>query len=101
LHPSAPRSLAPVGLQRARRAVRTKQLLACVTFLTLRCALVVLIADVFQPLNRLAIELFLDGNVRHRGRERGTVPMFLAGSEPDDIARPDLLDRPTRSLHAP
>src|SRR3954471_10430856 len=37
---------------------------------------VLFIADVFQPVDRLALELLLHGDVRHRGRRRRAVPVF-------------------------
>ena len=33
--------------------------------------LVLFVTDLFHPLNRLAVELFLNGDVRHRRRRRG------------------------------
>ena len=44
-------------------------------------------------------ERFLDGNVRHRGGRRGTVPVPDAGWKPDDIAGSDLLDGTAFDLH--
>jgi hypothetical protein len=38
--------------------------------------------------------------MRHRLVGRSTVPVLLARFEPDDIARPDLLDRATLALDA-
>ena len=39
--------------------------------------------------------------MRYRGGRRSAVPVLLAPRERDHVARPDLLDRPARALHAP
>ena len=65
---------------------------------------VLLVGDLFHPLDDLAVERFLNGDMRHGGSRRGTVPVPHAGWKPDDIAWPDFLDRaafasaPGRSL---
>src|SRR5437879_10922401 len=46
---------------------------------------VLLVADLFHPVHRLAIELFLNGDVRHGGGWRGTVPMLLTRWDPDPV----------------
>jgi hypothetical protein len=53
---------------------------------------VLFVGRVLHPLDRLAIELFLNGDVRHRRRRRRAMPVLLAGFNPHHIARPDLLD---------
>ena len=63
-------------------------------------AVVLLVADVFQPLDRLAIELLLNGDVRHRRRRRRAVPVLFTRWKPHDVARTDLLDRSAPALHA-
>src|SRR5579859_2656837 len=60
--------------------------------------LVLFVADLFHPIDGLAIEPFLYGDVRHRGGWRGAMPMFLSRREPDHITRTNLLDRPTPAL---
>ena len=40
----------------------------------------------FHPIDRIAIQRFLNGDVRHRGRRRGAVPMLLVRCKPDQIA---------------
>src|SRR5256885_249898 len=51
------------------------------------------VPPVFQPIDVLAVERLLDGDVRHgRGRCR-SVPVLLARREPDHVAGTDLLDR--------
>ena len=46
-----------------------------------------------QPIDDLAVELLLDGDMRHGRGRRGTVPVLLARREPDHVAGMDLLDR--------
>ena len=41
------------------------------------------VADLFHPVDGLAVEPLLDGDVRHRGRRRCPVPVLLAGRKPD------------------
>src|SRR5256885_15072437 len=55
--------------------------------------LILLIADLFHPFDRLSIERFLNGDMRQCGQWRSAVPMLLTGRKPDDIAWPDFLDR--------
>jgi hypothetical protein len=59
---------------------------------------VLLLTDLFHPVNDLAVELFLNGDVRHSGGRRRTVPVFLAGLKPDHITGPDLLGRRRRRM---
>jgi DNA topoisomerase I-like protein len=60
---------------------------------------VLLVADLLHPIDGLAVEGFRDRDVRHRASRCGAVPVLLAGCKPDDVARPDLLDRPSLALH--
>jgi hypothetical protein len=53
---------------------------------------------VLHPVDDLAVERFRNRNMRHRCGRRRAVPVLLARREPDDITRPDLLDRPTLAL---
>ena len=52
----------------------------------------------FQPIDDLAVKRFRNRNVCHRCGRRRAVPMLLARREPDDVPRPDLLDRPALAL---
>src|SRR5208283_6137476 len=56
--------------------------------------------DGFHPVDDLAVELLLDGDVGHGGGGRGAVPVLLAGREPDYVAGADLLDRTAPALGA-
>ena len=49
----------------------------------------------------LAVERLRNGDVGHRGRRRCAMPMLLARRKPDDIAGPDLLDRPALTCTQP
>src|SRR5947208_7357938 len=57
------------------------------------------VSDMLHPLDHLAVELLLDCDVRHCRGRRGTMPVFLAGREPNHVARPYLLDRAAPALH--
>src|SRR4051794_36967217 len=46
-------------------------------------AIVLLVGDVLEPLDRLAVERFLNGDVLHRVLGRRAVPVLLARREPD------------------
>ena len=54
----------------------------------------------FHPISGLAVELFHDGDMRHGGGLRGAMPMLLPWWTPDDIPRPDFLDRAILALYA-
>ena len=55
-------------------------------------ALILFVADLFQPVNRFAVELFLYGDVRYGRRGCSTMPMLFARRNPDHVARPNFLD---------
>jgi hypothetical protein len=57
------------------------------------------VGDVLQPIDRLSIGLFLDGDMRHGCVGQGPVPMFLARRELHHIAGADFFDRAALSLH--
>src|SRR3982074_3070880 len=63
------------------------------------CA-ILLVADLLHPIDRFAVEGFLNGHVRHRGRGGCPVPMLLAGRKPHDVPWPDFLDGPALALGA-
>ena len=44
-----------------------------------RLAPVLFVTNLFHPVNGLAVELFLNGDVRHGCGRRGAVPVLLAG----------------------
>src|SRR3954454_1667646 len=60
---------------------------------------VLLVTDLFHPVDGLAVERFGDRDVCHRRGGSGPVPVLLARLEPDHVARPDHLDRTTLTLH--
>ena len=53
---------------------------------------VLVVSDVFEPVDDFAVELFLNRDVGHGGGGSGSVPVLFARREPDDIAGMDLLD---------
>src|SRR6266704_3185698 len=63
-----------------------------------RSAAVLLVADLFLPVDVVAVERFRNGDMRHRGRRCGAVPVLLAGWKPDDIAGTDFFDRSALAL---
>src|SRR6266851_9870458 len=52
---------------------------------------VLLVADLFHPVHGLAVELFLNGDVRHGGGRPSAVPMLLTRWKPDHVTGPDVL----------
>ena len=58
-----------------------------------------MVTDLFHPVDNLAVEIFLNGNMRHSRRRGGAMPVLLAGREPDHITGPDLLDRSAFALN--
>src|SRR5205085_7413117 len=56
------------------------------------------VGDLLHPINRFAVELLLNGDVRHRRRCRRPVPVLFAGRKPDHVTGPDFLDRPAPAL---
>src|SRR5947199_5782659 len=60
---------------------------------------VLFVADFFHPVDGFAIQRFVDGDVLHGCSRRRAVPVLFARLEPDDVAGPDLLDRPALTLH--
>ena len=61
-------------------------------------SLILFVAHVLHPIDGFAIELFLNGEMRHCGSWCRAVPMFLARRKPDNIARADFLERSTPVL---
>src|SRR5260221_2474332 len=60
--------------------------------------MILLVTDLYHPVDRLAFEFLLNGDMRHGRRGRRPVPVLLARREPDHIAGPDFLDGPTPPL---
>jgi hypothetical protein len=61
---------------------------------------VFLVAHLLHPVDRFAVELFLNRDVRHRRCRRGAMPMLFPGREPDHIAWPNFLNRPAFALRS-
>src|SRR5579871_3408314 len=68
----------------------------CMSFLP-RCVVgswsgaVLFVADLFHPLDHLAVQRFLNGDMGHRRGWRSTMPVLLAGRTQDHVSGPDLL----------
>ena len=60
--------------------------------------LILFVAGLFHPVNRFAVELFLNGDMGHRRGWSGAVPMLLTRRNPDDVTRPNFLDRASPAL---
>lgn len=60
---------------------------------------VLVVGDVFHPVDDFSITLLVDGNVCHGPLWSRTVPVLFVRGEPDHVTRPDLLDGPALSLH--
>jgi hypothetical protein len=56
-------------------------------------AYVLFVADLFHPVDRFAVKLFLNGDMGHRRGWSGAVPMLLTRRNPDDVTRPNFLDQ--------
>src|SRR5438552_17942489 len=60
---------------------------------------VLFVADLLHPVDGLAVEFLLDGDVRHRAFWRGAVPMLLSWRKRDHIPGMNLFDRTSIALH--
>src|SRR5882724_6077939 len=60
---------------------------------------VLFVADLFHPIDVLAVERFCNCDMRHRGRRCRAVPMLLTGRKPHDVSGPDFLDGSAFGLH--
>ena len=63
--------------------------------------LVLFVADLFHPVDHLAIERFLNGDMRHGRGRRGAVPVFLARCDANHVTGADFFDRASPTLRAP
>src|ERR1700682_5022695 len=55
-------------------------------------AVVLLVRDVLEPVDVVAVEMLLQGDVHHVGVGSGAVPVLFGGRDPDRVAGPDLAD---------
>jgi hypothetical protein len=55
---------------------------------------------VLHPIDDLAVLRFRNGNVRHRGGRRRSVPVLFAGREPHHVTGPDFFDGTAFALRA-
>src|SRR2546422_3156206 len=58
-----------------------------------------LVADLLHPVDHLAVEFLLDGDVRHRAVWRGAVPMLLSWRTGDHIPGMNLFDGSSPASH--
>src|SRR5581483_11206905 len=110
MHVAGRLTIASVGSTMAgsgRSSNRTSRapynMVPCICALVSSCRLtsfVLIVGHVFEPLDGLAIELLLHGDVGHRGGRRRAVPVLFTRREPDDVARPDVFDRAAPALRA-
>src|SRR5438876_4099406 len=63
--------------------------------------LVLLVGDLLHPVDNLAVELLLDGDMRHRRGRRCAMPMLFARRARDHVARPYHSDRTAPALYQP
>src|SRR4051812_3341919 len=61
--------------------------------------LVLLVADLLEPIDVLTVERLLQRDVHHAGVRRGAVPVLLARWDPHRVAGADLLHRTAPRLH--
>src|SRR5262249_10740036 len=54
---------------------------------------VLLVGHLLEPGDVLAVEMFLQGNVHHRGVRSGAVPVLFPRSDPHGVAGPDFPHR--------
>jgi hypothetical protein len=66
-----------------------------------RSALVLFVADLFQPVDGLAVETFLNGDVRHGCGWHGPMPVFLSRLKPDHVTGPNFLNGTSPALEPP
>ena len=59
---------------------------------------VLLVRDMFHPLNDFSVEAFLNGDVRHTCGGRSSVPVLFTGQKPHNVTWPNLLDRTAFAL---
>src|SRR6266702_2902774 len=62
---------------------------------------ILLVADLFQPIDVPAVDGFLDGDVAHPGGRRGSMPVLHSGWNAHHIARADFLDRAAQRCTSP
>src|SRR5262245_3807897 len=59
---------------------------------------VFLVADLFHPVDILAVKKFRNSDMRHRSGGSRAMPVLLAWWKPNDVARTDLFDWPAFGL---
>jgi hypothetical protein len=67
----------------------------------LKSLAVLFVADLFHPVNGLAVEELHDGDVRHGGDGRSAVPVFLTRRKPDNVLGMNRFNQAALALRAP
>ena len=67
----------------------------------LRSLAILVVADLFHPFDELAVEIFLNGDMRHGGGWRRAMPMLFARRERDYITGINLFNRTALALYPP
>src|SRR5215218_9151162 len=80
------RRTAALELTKVARSLRATWLAVMIPLRPPALLAVLLVADLFHPVDILAVQRFLNGNVCHR---RCSVPMLQAGRKPDHVAGPN------------
>src|SRR6266496_2230740 len=81
------------------RSVKNETLLVTVRLFGPRSGLVLFVADLFHPVDGLAVEPFQNGDMRHGRGCRGAMPMLFTRRARDHVTRPNFLDRASPALH--
>src|SRR3954470_17980274 len=84
----------------SRAACNTPPRMRHLFFRCLSASVVLLVGHVFEPVDGLAIELLLHGDVRHRRGWRRAVPVLFARGKPHDVAGANLFNGPTPALRS-
>lgn len=73
--------------------------LAIISLVILTTPLVLFVADLLHPVDRLAIELFLNGDMGYGRGLHGTMPMLFTRRDPNHVTRMNFLDRAIPALY--
>src|SRR5215213_819110 len=100
-HRSIQRPPSPRTRSKQNLSPVSSALLLFVILLTADRLRIFLVGYILHPLDVLAIEGLLHGDVHHPGVRPRAMPVLLTGRNPHRIAGLDFADRPAFRLHAP